>query len=75
MTKTKTPEQVRADFRRRGLSFAEWARDHGFSRQLVSAVMNEGRKCYRGKSHRAAVLLGIKDGAIDERLTTLGEGA
>lgn len=58
------PEQVRADFRRRGVSFAEWARQQGFSRQLVSAVVSGSRKCHRGASHRIAVLLGLKDGEI-----------
>ena len=69
MQKRKSPEQVRAEqvraeFRRRGQSFAEWARERGFSRQLVSAVVAGHRKCLRGDSHRIAVLLGIKEGEI-----------
>ena len=69
MQKRKSPEQlraekVRAEFRRRGMSFAEWARQRGFSRQLVSAVVTGQRKCLRGDSHRIAVLLGIKEGEI-----------
>lgn len=64
MAKRKTPDQVRAEFRRRGESFAQWARKHGVSRQLVTAVLSGQRKCYRGESHRVAVLLGIKEGEI-----------
>lgn len=64
MKKLKTPQEVREDFRRRGQSFADWARRHNVSGDLVSAVLTRSRPCLRGESHKIAVLLGIKDGEI-----------
>lgn len=60
----RTPEEVRADFQRKGLSISAWAKEHGFGRATVHAVLS-GRLAGRiGQSHRVAVLLGIKDGEI-----------
>ena len=63
--KLKTPEQVRADFLRRGISIAGWARQHRVSESLVRAVLSKRMKGHRGQSHEIAVLLGLKDGVID----------
>lgn len=60
----KTPEMVRAEFLRSGQSFAEWARQHGFSRHLVCMVLAGRAQGRRGKSHQIAVLLGLKEGEI-----------
>lgn len=62
--KPKTGAQARAEFDRKGLSIAEWARDHGFSRSLVYEVLAGRKKCRRGDSHKIAVLLGMKHGEI-----------
>ena len=35
-------------------------------RSLVYAVLAGRKKCYRGDSHKVAVLLGLKDGVIVE---------
>lgn len=59
----RTPAEVRADFIRRGESFAEWARQHQVNPHLVSHVLR-GRACLRGDSHKIAVLLGLKDGEV-----------
>lgn len=60
----RTPEEVRADFQRKGLSISAWAKERGVSRATVHAVLS-GRLAGRiGQSHRVAVLLGIKDGEI-----------
>lgn len=64
MKHLKTHKQARAEFNRKGLSVAEWARTHGFGRSLVYEVLSGRKKCYRGSSHKIAVLLGIKDGEI-----------
>lgn len=69
MTKAKTapprsPEQVAAEFERRGESVAAWAREHGFPRSLVYQVVRGELRCHRGQSHKIAVLLGMKDGVI-----------
>jgi gp16 family phage-associated protein len=63
-TKPKTPQQARAEFERKGLSIAGWARDNGFGRSLVYEVLHGRKKCHRGDSHKIAVLLGMKDGEI-----------
>jgi len=65
-TKLKTPEAVRAEFERKGISIAEWARQHSVSRTLVYEILagSQRRTCRRGQSHRIAVLLGIKAGEL-----------
>ena len=42
----------------------DWAKKHAFNPSTVYAVLNGQKKCLRGEAHRAAVLLGIKDGEI-----------
>ena len=59
-------EEARNKFEREGTSYAEWARKHGVNRGLVSLILNGGRACRRGQSHKIAVLLGIKHGVIVE---------
>jgi gp16 family phage-associated protein len=63
---TRTPQQVRADWRRVGMTQAEWARRHGYPESSVSQVMSGKNACSRGIGHQIAVLLGIKDGEIVE---------
>lgn len=63
--KVKTPEQVRKELRRKGKSVAAWSRENNVSVDLVYEVFR-GRPCHRGESHRIAVLLGIKDGVIED---------
>jgi len=58
--KPKTPEVVRAEFYRKGISFTEWASQHGFKYTNVIAVMNGRSKCRRGQSHEIAIALGLK---------------
>lgn len=65
MGNIKTPEQVRTEFERRGVNIAQWARERGLTRQSVVALLNGKSKGKRGDAHKAAVLLGIKDGVID----------
>lgn len=62
----KTAEEALAEFRRTGRSVRSWAKEHDFCEQLVHAVLKGKRPCHRGKSHKVAVLLGIKDGVIEE---------
>lgn len=59
-----TPEQARAVLDREGISIAEFCRKHGLNRNLVSDLLNGRKKGKRGEAHRAAVLLGIKDGVV-----------
>ena len=60
----KTPAQVRAEFERKGVSVSAWARDHGVNKSLVYEILAGRKKCLRGKSHRIAVLLGLKRGQL-----------
>lgn len=60
----KTAEQAREEFDRKGVAVAEWARQNGFSRNLVYGVLSGSKKCFRGQSHKIAVLLGMKHGEI-----------
>lgn len=60
----KTPAQVRAEFDRKGASIAEWARENNLSPQRVYDVLQKRNKGKRGEAHKAAVLLGLKEGEI-----------
>lgn len=62
--KTRSPQEIRAEWNRMGLSQAEWARKNGFSPATVSQVLNGKNNCARGSGHAIAVTLGIKDGVI-----------
>jgi gp16 family phage-associated protein len=62
--KILTPEEVRAEFIRHGISVAEWAKEYGFCPAAVSSVLSGKLKCLRGRSHEIAVRLGMKDGVI-----------
>ena len=62
--KTRTPQEIRAEWSRLGLSQSEWARRNGFSPATVSQVLNGKNNCARGTGHVIAVRLGIKDGVI-----------
>lgn len=59
-----TPEQARAQLDRAGISIVEFCRTHSLNKNLVSDLLNGRKKGRRGESHRAAVLLGIKQGEI-----------
>jgi len=59
-----TAEQARAALDQKGMSIAEFSRIHRLNKNLVSDLLNGRLKGRRGEAHRAAVLLGIKDGVI-----------
>ena len=66
MPATLTTEQARAALDRKGVSIAEFSRKNGLNRNLVSDLLHGRKKGLRGEAHRAAVLLGIKDGVIEQ---------
>lgn len=69
-----TPEQARAALDREGQSIAAFARSHGLNKNLVSDLLNGRKKGKRGQAHKAAVLLGIKEGVVSTVApTTQGE--
>ena len=57
-------QEAREQLGRLGITTKEWAEQHRFNPSTVYAVLNGQKKCLRGEAHRAAVLLGIKEGAI-----------
>ncbi|EWS77524.1 DNA-binding protein [Xylella taiwanensis] len=64
----RTLEEARRDLDRRGMSIAEFARQHGLNYWITCQVLRGLRKGKRGESHRAAVLLGLKEGVIGNML-------
>lgn len=60
----KTPDQVKAELSRKGISIAKWAAANELSPLIAYQVLSGRHKGTRGEAHRAAVLLGIKDGEV-----------
>ena len=67
MPKLLTREQARANLDNKGMTIAEWCRIHGFNRKMVADLLKGRKKGRYGEAHRAAVLLGIKQGVIVDR--------
>ncbi|MDT1852375.1 DNA-binding protein [Acinetobacter baumannii] len=65
----RTSQEVRSELQKRGLSIADWARQNGFTPELVHPVLNSNKIPVRGKSHQIAVKLGLKDGIIEPDFT------
>lgn len=59
-----TRQEARQELIRKGISMKAWARQHGLNYDTVRSVLRHDHPCNFGKSHKAAVLLGIKDGEI-----------
>ncbi len=62
----RSPQEVRADFIRKGISMARWSKNNGFSPVTVFQVLNGTNAGTRGVGHKIAVTLGIKEGEIVE---------
>lgn len=62
----KTPDEVRADLDRRGKTIRQVARDIGVSERIVYEVLRGRFKGRRGQAHKAAVMLGLKVGVVEE---------
>ncbi len=62
----KTREEARRELVRHGVSLASWARKHGVTSEQVRDVLRKDTPCNWGVSHKIAVLLGVKDGVIDD---------
>lgn len=60
----KTLDEVRTEFVRKGIPIARWAREHQIPRDIAYAVLSGRCRGSYGAAHRAAVLLGLKDGQI-----------
>lgn len=55
---------AREALERRGQTVKGFARQHSLNPSTVYAVLSGQSRCRSGEAHRAAVLLGIKDGVI-----------
>lgn len=69
----KTRQQIRDDFAKRGWSYTGWARQRGYSPNMVIAIANDSEvnprlKCTRGEAHNIAVELGLKEGEVSRAL-------
>lgn len=58
--KALTPEQVKQQFRTRGLTLTQWATENGYGRDAVYRVLNGKDKAHFGRAHEIAVALGLK---------------
>lgn len=66
MSQLKTREQVKEEFYRKGVTVKGWAEKNGFKPNQVVDVLRKNGPCRYGHSHKIAVLLGIKEGVIDD---------
>lgn len=59
-TKVRTLEQARHWFEAEGVTVSDWAKENGFPREVVYAVLAGRTRGRRGCAHEVAVALGIK---------------
>ena len=68
MPNSTISEQARREARealeRKGQTAKDFAEKHQLNPSTVYAVLSGQSQCRRGEAHRAAVLLGIKNGVI-----------
>ena len=62
--KILSTQEVKKNLEKSGMSIRSWAIKNGFTPSLVSGVLSGRIGCRFGKSHKIAVLLGIKNGEI-----------
>ena len=61
----RTPDQIKQEFYKRGITVSNWARRMGYDPSLVHQVLAGRLRCTSGKSHEVAVLLGLKEGSTE----------
>jgi gp16 family phage-associated protein len=64
----RTSDEVRAEFRRKGVSISQWATANGYNPNLVFDVLSGRKKGVRGQCHKIAVRLGLKRGEVVDDL-------
>lgn len=64
MHATRTPAQAKAWLDEQGISIKAFADQHGLDPATTYQVLSGAKKGRRGEAHRAAVLLGIKEGVV-----------
>lgn len=63
-----TERELRETFVAEGISIREWALARGYSPSTVYAVIRGQVRCTRGKTHRIAIELGLKETPAEPRL-------
>jgi len=79
----RTLEQARHWFEARGVSVSDWAKENGFPRDVVYAILAGRTRGRRGRAHQVAVALGIKPappapvelGAVEAKVKTDSENS
>lgn len=66
MPATRTPKQAKEWLAKQGKTVQEFAREHSLDPYTCYQVLSGVKKGVRGESHRAAVLLGIKEGVVTD---------
>ncbi len=64
----RTPQEIEADWLRKGDTKAAWARRNNFNPVTVGQVLAGKNRGSRGVGHVIAVKLGLKDGEIVEQV-------
>jgi gp16 family phage-associated protein len=64
--KCKSPDEIRAIFKREGVSVAQWCEAKNVSKATVYSLLAGNCKGNRGEAHRVAVLLGMKEAPTGE---------
>lgn len=54
-------EKVKQRFRDKGQTIKSWCDERGYNPTYVSRILNGSVKAHRGKAHRIAVELGLKE--------------
>ncbi len=57
----RSAKEARRWFYTQGLSVKDWAGEHRFPQQAVYAVLSGKSRCSRGRGHRIAIALGMKE--------------
>jgi gp16 family phage-associated protein len=58
--KLRTPQDIREEWFRKGITQGQWSREHGFAGSAVSQVLAGKNRCRKGTGHRIAIALGLK---------------
>lgn len=67
MESIRTAEEIKRELERQGRSIADLARSNGLRPSVVYDLLGGRIRGTRGESHRAAVLLGLKEGTIEQQ--------
>lgn len=58
--------EARESIRKQGITVKQWSKERGLKSKTVFEVLSGRNRGHWGEAHRAAVLLGIKDGVLND---------